>query len=210
MKDYLHASCLVAVFSMANIASAAITVTQQAGPAPTYGTTLNFDELGGPTGPNVPGNSWTGIGITSLISGEGSNFVGNLSGDFPWLPNNNVYAAPFGAFINYANDLSALSVQAWDPSGPPSPFGGGLGVFVFDDGVEVGSGFFTPAWGGVGNTWYNITTTGGSKFDEVRILGFGFSPTTYVDNLSWNVVPAPGAFALLGLAGLVGCGRRRA
>src|SRR3546814_9914877 len=48
-----------------------------------------------------------------------------------------------------SSDL-AFSIQAWDPSGPPSPFGGGLGVFVFDDGVEVGSGFFTPAWGEIG------------------------------------------------------------
>mgnify|MGYP003579879156 FL=1 len=138
MKVHLNAFSLaiVSACSIANMASASITVTQQAGPAPTYGITLNFDEPGGPTGPNVPSNAWSSIGITSLVSGEGTNFVGDLSGDFPWLPNNNVYAAPFGAFINYGADLSAFSIQVWDPSGPPGPFGGGLGVLFFLDGVR--------------------------------------------------------------------------
>ena len=109
----------------------------------------------------------------------------------------------------FDNDLDGFSSRVWDPSGAPSPFGGGFGVFVFDDGVEVGSYFGTPAWGGLGDEWINVTATGGMKFDEVRILGFGFGPTTLVDDLSWNVVPAPASVGLLGLAAIGGMRRRR-
>ena len=45
-------------------------------------------------------------------------------------------------------------------------------------------------------------------FDEVRILGFGFTPTTYVDNLSWTKVPSPASAAILGCGALM-AGRRR-
>jgi MYXO-CTERM domain-containing protein len=200
---------LVAAALLVGPASAAVTVVQQAGPAPTYATTLNFDEAGGPTGNNVPGASWTGIGITSFVSGEGNNSVSNQSGTFPWLPSNNVYWGPFGVFMNFSNDLSAISFQAWDTSGPPSPFGGGMGVILLNNGVEVGGQVFNPAWGGVGNTWYHVTTTAGSSFDEVRVVGFGFPAESFVDNISWNAVPGPGSLALLGLAGLVGKRRRR-
>lgn len=189
-------------------ALAAISVVRTAAPAPTYATTLNFDEPGGPTG-SVPTNSYAGIGISVIQSGTGDGFVGNFNGAFPWLPNNNAMAGPFGIFINYSTDLTSFSIQAWD-SGTSGPFGGGFGVAVLNDGVEVGFEFYsTTAWGGIGNTWYNITTTGGSVFDEVRLLGFGNNTETFVDNLSWNVIPTPGALALLGLAGFTSLGRRR-
>jgi uncharacterized protein (TIGR03382 family) len=67
-----------------------------------------------------------------------------------------------------------------------------------------------PAWGGFGDSWFDMTTDGGDVFDEVRILGFGFDPTTYADNMSWNAaIPAPGSLALLALAGVVGRRRNR-
>lgn len=203
-------AALAAAAAIGGSASAAYTITPQAGPAPTYSTVLNFDEVGGPTGSNVASGAWASIGITSFISGTGVNSVSNQNGTSPWLPNNNVYWAPFGAFINFSSDLSALSFQAWDTSGPPTFMGGGMAVRLYNDSVEVASSpVLTPAWGGTGNSWFNITTTDGSAFDEVRILGFGFSPNTYVDNMSWNAVPAPGVMAALGLAGLVSSSRRR-
>ncbi|MCA9296893.1 MAG: hypothetical protein KC983_10250, partial [Phycisphaerales bacterium] len=125
--------------------------------------------------------------------GDGNSFYGN-----------------FGVFMTFDNDVSEFSLEVWDPSGPPSPIGGGLFVVVLNDGVEVASGGYTPAWGGLGDSWFDITTTGGMVFDEVRILGFGFQPTTFVDNLSWNEVPAPGALAMLGVAAIGARRRRRA
>ena len=49
--------------------------------------------------------------------------------------------------MTFDSDLSDFGRV--DPSGPPSPIGGGLGVFVFDDGVEVTNMFGEPAWGGL-------------------------------------------------------------
>ncbi|MGP1308719.1 MAG: hypothetical protein ACTS27_00790 [Phycisphaerales bacterium] len=192
-------------------AGATITVTQGSS-APTYANTLTFDEPGAPTGDNVASDAFTAYGISSLVSGEGGNFVGSLESNpaFSWLGDTNVFYGPFGVFINLDQDATAFSMQYWDSSGPPSGFSGGAAVVVFNDGVEVGSWFGTPAFGGFGDAWFDIVATDGMVFDEVRALGFGFFPEAVVDNLSWQVVPAPGAGAILGLAGLAAIRRRRA
>ena len=202
----LFAICVM--IAVPTLARATITITQGM-TAPTYTTTLNFDEPGGPTGINVPNNSWAGApyNITTFQSGTGTNDVGPHP--LETGQSTNSYFGPFGVFIEFGNNLTEMSFDAWDSSGPPSPFGGGMGVFVFDNGVEIGSGIFTPAFGGVGDAAYDITTSGGMVFDEVRILGFGFPADTYVDNLSWNVVPEPTGMLLTVLAGLGGLALRR-
>jgi uncharacterized protein (TIGR03382 family) len=197
--------------ALASQASAAYTVTQQAAPAPTYSTLLDFDQPGQATGV-LPANYWQpGYGVSDLNAGDSVPLVDNLNAlfGFPWLPNNNSFYGNFGVFLTLDAPVDALSLQAWDPSGPASPFGGGMGIFVFNDGNEVGSGFFTPSWAGAGDSWFDIVATGGMEFDEVRILGFGFGPTTIVDNISWNTVPTPGAVALFGVAGAFVRRRRR-
>ncbi len=190
-------------------ALASITVTQGVS-APQYtGTTLNFDEPGTPTGV-VPATTWQASHGVTIQAGDSVPVVGDFAPGAGWpLGTANSYFGNFGVFMTFEQDLTEISFQAWDPSGPPSPFGGGLVVFVFNDGVEVAAAPFTPAWGGVGNSWYNITTADGMVFDDVRVLGFGFGPTTYVDNLSWNAVPTPGALAILGVAGGAFLRRRR-
>lgn len=188
-------------------ASAAITITQGTS-APTYSHLLTFDEPGAATGVNVAANSYAAYGLASIISGEGSNYVGDNSPATGFNTTNSFYG-PFGVFMEFGQDLSSASLQVWDSSGPSSPFGGGAAIAAFKDGNEVASLFFDPAFAGIGDEWFNITTSGGDTFDEIRVLGFGFPADTYVDNVSWNVAPAPGAFALLGVAGLVGGRRRR-
>ena len=193
-------------------ALASVTVTQQAAPAPTYATLLNFDEPGGATGANVPNSSWSAAPwyIPTLQSGEGTNFVGDNSASTG--QGTNSYYGPYGVFINFGQDLTEISFQAWDSSGPPSPFGGGMIVALINDGNEGSPVFvqsYTPAYGGAGNSWFNITTAGGTVFDEVRVLGNGFFPQTYMDNISWNAVPEPTSLALLGLGGLALIRRRR-
>jgi hypothetical protein len=158
--------------------------------APTYtGMSLNFDEPGGPTGIVTP-DAWLATHGLTIDAGDAVPWVDDwatITGQ-PWLGDGNSFYGNFGVFMTFEQDLSALAIEIWDPSGPPGPMGGGLGVFLFDNGVEVASTFVTPAWGGIGDTWFDITADGGDGFDEVRILGFGFSPTTYADNLSWDVV----------------------
>lgn len=194
--------------------AAAGIIVSQGSTAPTYATTLDFDELGGPTGANVPNNSWSGSpwDVIDMQSGDGSNFVGDNSGLTG--SGTNSYYGPYGVFMKFGTDLTELSFDAWDPSGPPSFFGGGMGIFLFNDGDGSGNDYifadvYTPAWGGIGDQAFNITTTGGTVFDEVRILGFGFFPTTVVDNFSWNAVPEPGSLTLLALGVATIVGRRR-
>jgi hypothetical protein len=110
--------------------------------------------------------------------------------------------------MEFSGDLTAASLQYWDTSGPAGPFGGGVGVFVFNDGVEVAAVPFSSGAFNNTNSWVHIVATDGMVFDEIRCVGFGFPADSYVDNISF--VPAPGALALLGLAGLVGTRRRRA
>ena len=196
----------LAAFSVPAMAS--ITITQSGVAAPTYTTTLNFDEPGGPTGNDVPANAWAAShNITSVVSGAGANSVNDNSASTG--QGTNSYWGPFGVFINFGQDLTAMSLQAWDNSGSPTPFGGGAAMVALNDGLEVGFLFVTPAFGGVGQSWYDITTTGGSVFDEVRFLGFGFAPNSYVDNLSWNAVPEPTSLSLLALGAIGVLARRR-
>lgn len=204
-------AALVVGLAGASTAFGAITITQSGAPAPTYGTVLDFDAPGSPTGDNVPANSWASLGLSSIVSGEGSNFVGNLSGNpgFDWLPNSNVFYGPFGVFMQFDSALSELSLQYWDSSGPSMGFGGGAAVAVSRNGQEVGFYFIQdPAYAGLGDPWFNITATDGMSFDSVAVLGFGFFPEAFVDNISWNKVPAPGGASLAALA-LLAAGRRR-
>ncbi len=199
----------LALIVAATTAQASVVILQTLAPAPTYSTTLNFDEPGGATGVNVPNNSWSAShNIPVFQSGEGSNFVGDNSASTG--QGTNSYYGPFGVFVNFGSDLTELSFQAWDSSGPASPFGGGAGLILLDDGVEVGSLFgITPAFAGSGKSWYDVTTTGGMVFDEMRFLGFGFPADSFVDNLSWNVVPEPTSLALLSFAVVGVLARRR-
>jgi hypothetical protein len=206
----LVTSAAIVALTAASTASAGITVTNTTEAAPTYSTVLNFDEAGAPSG-ELPPSTWqSDFGLT-INGGAGNPFVGNLGGIYgPWAGTGNAIVAPFGLFLNFDNDLTEFSFQAWDPSGPPTPFGGGLHVHYFLDGVHLGTQSVTPAWGGVGKTWFNITTTDGSRFDEVRVLGGSFiGSDTIMDNLSWNAVPGPGGLAFL-LFGLASRSRRRA
>ena len=126
----------------------------------------------------------------------------------PWVGTGNSFFGNFGVFMTLDTDVTEMSLQVWDPSGGP-PFGG-MAVVLFDDGNQVSWTDHTPAWGGVGDEWFDITTDGGDVFDEIRLVGFGFDPTTFMDNVSWNVIPEPTSLAIFGLMGVTVLRRRRA
>lgn len=208
------AAVVAAVVALAGSGSAqaGVTITQGSS-APTYATTLNFDEVGGPLG-TVPATAWTSLGIARFEGGAAaSTTITTMSSQpgFGWLGSGNVAYAPWGAFITFQNDLTSFSARYWDSSGPGGPFGGGAAALAFRDGVQVASlGVSSPAYGGVGNPWFNFATTGGDTFDEVRLVGFGFFPEAYLDDLSWTAVPSPAGGAVLAMAGALIARRRRA
>jgi hypothetical protein len=183
-----HTLSALAILALAGPALADYSITQGSD-APTYTSkVLNFDEAGGPEGV-VPATAWLETHGLSIDAGDGVPQVGDFdAAQGGWgLGEGNSFYGNFGVFMTFQSDLTALSVQVWDPSGPPGPFGGGLYVYLFNDGVQVDVTEATPAWGGVGAAWFDMVASEGDVFDEVRILGFGFPPTTFVDNLSWEL-----------------------
>jgi len=111
-----------------------------------------------------------------------------------------------------------------------------VAVFATSDGanwVEVQEFTFTPAASGTGDAWYARSVTLGSEYANSANFGFrvlaAFAPgtsgylasrstSTYATSgtlrfddvtINGNAIPAPGAIALLGAAGLVGARRRR-
>jgi hypothetical protein len=191
---------------------AAYSITQSAGAAPTYTNLITFDEPGTPTGA-VANNWWSanlGLGVT-ITDALNPNAVAISDPAEAWVGTGNVAGGLFGiSAIAFTGGATSASFQAWDSSGAPSFFGNGLTI-VLRDNANNNLAFqqFTGAWGGIGNSWINITTTGGSTFDKIAVFnGTSFHPT-YIDNLSWNAVPAPGALGLIGLAGVCSRSRRR-
>jgi hypothetical protein len=215
MNTSKRIAAMLAALTVAGAAPAIASVTVTNGSsAPTYTNTLTFDEVGGPTGTNLPTNSWASVGITTLQSGD---VVSNAIVDPATVPGwefaggDNAFFGTFGVFINFEQDLTAASFQHWTDAGPATFSSGGALVVALNDGVEVGDLFISnPAFGGFGQEWFNIVATDGMVFDEIRMLGFSFFPTSLMDNLSWQVVPTPGSGAIIALAGVAALRRRRA
>lgn len=212
MKLKLLVSTLAMLAFCAAPSFAAFAISQgPAGSNPVYTTTLGFDVA-------APGNTnpgdFSGTGISSLASGTGVQILDDYTG-LGYGENQSLFM-PFGAFIDFAVPVDAVSIQAWETSGAASPFGGGA-ILEIRNQSDPQSG--PPLWSApMDNTGNNpdisFTATGGMSFDQIRIVGFGFpSADAYVDNLSFRaaVVPEPatsalGLIALLSFAGII---RRR-
>ncbi|MFO0859066.1 MAG: hypothetical protein U0570_00820 [Phycisphaerales bacterium] len=213
MKICVSAAIVLSAATLASNAGAAFTITQSAVAAPTYSNLLTFDAPGTPTG-EVPSDSWTSYGISAIYTGENAaaSFVtqANTTPGYGWLGTGNVCAGAYGVYMKFSSEVSQLSAQYWDDSGPGSFFGGGAAIVLLKGDVEVGSLFInSPAFSPTAKPWFNITGGAGETFDEIRFVGFGFFPTAYIDNVSWTSVPSPAGACLLGLAGLMGTRRRR-
>jgi MYXO-CTERM domain-containing protein len=201
-------AAMSAAIGLTTSAYGAFSFIQTAGPAPTYDTLLTFDEPAGPTGV-VPADTWSSLGITIHSGVDVNNAFVIIPSAWdppaPWI-DSNVVEGPFGVNLHFSTPVNALSLQAWET------FGGELGIFITnaDGSVVIDGASYQGAWGGLGDTWYNITATDGDSISHVVITGLGFfTGNAVVDNISWSNVPGPGSLALLGIAGLASSRRRR-
>ncbi|MFB3431606.1 MAG: hypothetical protein ABL309_11845 [Phycisphaerales bacterium] len=187
----------IAIIALGTASSSALadySIIQQNAPSPTYGTTLNFDEPGGPTG-NPPGDAWASLGLATLTAGVGPAFVGEIASLECLLGDNKCLGSGF-IFMVFDRGVTEMSVQVWDSSGQ-----GDLPLFIelYNNGVPVWSYYdqhgehAQAAWEceQPGDSWFNITATDGMVFDWI-VIGSTL-PTNYavVDNISWNLVPDP-------------------
>jgi hypothetical protein len=133
------------------------------------------------TGATAPNMAGAGFD-TGVLSNAGALF-GGISG--PGAPSNPIGFAQFGVGAN-SPPGSPVSWLSLNPAGVPVPAGG----------IQL----FRLTWSRLASATLSmviVTNTGG---------GNGFE---YASSLTIPAVPAPGALALLGVAGLVGGARRR-
>ncbi len=157
-------------------------------------------------------SGWSDPGIADVFSiveiGGVQQRVAAEYGDWWTADGDDLEARPAAdAFINiigieFVDDIQQLNLQVFSEGGQP-PWGGTILDF-FLDGNFVGNTSFYAAW--TDNTqgeWVTIGGTANEVFDEVRIYHYVGGDTAYIDNMTWQSVPTPGALALLGLAGVL-------
>ncbi|MFT3683384.1 MAG: hypothetical protein QM783_00425 [Phycisphaerales bacterium] len=217
MKSVSFAVLAAAAAAIASTAHAQVTWTSSVAPAPTYATGLNFDETPLPAGVpgNVAANAYAAYGVTSITSNSAVSVLNGNSQGWTFFPSGNQAMGANVIALQFAYNLTALSVQFWESAPNFSPIGsGGASIDLYQGNTLVSSLFISnPFWQGnpaaTLPTWFNVVANPGVTFNHVEFNGFSstLSDTAAIDNLSW--VPSPGAAGLLGLAGLAASRRRR-
>lgn len=150
-------------------------------------------------------DTWATIGQSVVTPPTGGGFAGNTTGFAPETVEDGPDADALSATDHFRNSVWVMTDNAWFVTGfPPQAnalAGGpsGFRVLVFQVtvlGESVAGAPITPS-GQWGVQWSN------SAAGPTGIKAFG-------ENTRFGDIPAPGALALLGLAGVVGGRRRRA
>lgn len=136
--------------------------------------------------------------LTGTLTGASINVVLNASTSFTYADDLCVYvdAAPLSTAGllqcgGYSN-LSASQRYFWPNGGSSTPGATSIGTVTFTTGIDMAANPTQSIWIGNG---YGASGTSGTWTGTITLIGV-------------NAIPAPGAVALLGLAGLTGRRRR--
>jgi hypothetical protein len=152
-------------------------------------------------------STWTGFlfteayaaaSLTGTLTGASINVTLNASTNYTYADDLTVYVAgsplALGGMLQCGgfSNLTATQRYSWPNGGSSVPGTTSIGTVNFTTGINMAANPTMSVWIGNG---YGAAGTSGTFTGTITLLGV-------------NNIPAPGAIALLGLAGLVGRRRR--
>lgn len=180
MKTILAAGVAAAALVSAASADVTYTMTNQ-----TW-TGFNFNE------------AYAAGSLTGTLTGASVNATLNASTNYTYADDLCIYVAgsplAIGGMLQCGgfSNLSATQRYSWANGGSSTPGTTVTGTVGFTTGIDMAANPTMSVWIGNG---YGAAGTSGTWTGTITLIGV-------------NAVPAPGAIALLGLAGLVGRRRR--
>ncbi len=180
MKTVLFAGVAAAALASASMADVTYTMTNQ-----TW-TGFNFNE------------AYAAGSLTGTLTGASINVTLNASTNYTYADDLTIYVAgsplALGGMLQCGgfSNLSAAQRYSWPNGAASAPGTTSIGTVNFTTGIDMAANPTMSVWIGNG---YGAAGTSGTWTGTITLIGV-------------NAVPAPGAIALLGLAGLVGRRRR--
>ena len=141
--------------------------------------------------------AYTAGGLSGTLTGASINATLNASTNYTYADDLTVYVAGTPLALGGAlqcggySNMQAAQRYSWPNGGSSAPGTTSIGTVNFTTGIDM-TGSTNSVWIGNG---YGAAGTSGTFTGSITLLGV-------------NAVPAPGAIALVGLAGLVGRRRR--
>ncbi len=180
MKTVLFAGVAAAALASASMADVTYTLTNA-----TF-TGFNFNE------------AYAAGSLTGTLTGASVNATLNASTNYTYADDLCIYVAgsplALGGMLQCGgfSNLNATQRYSWANGGSDAPGTPVSGTVNFTTGIDMAANPTMSVWIGNG---YGAAGTSGTWTGTITLIGV-------------NAVPAPGAIALLGLAGLVGRRRR--
>jgi hypothetical protein len=154
-------------------------------------TGFNFTQLFGPTSGGFVSGSLTGVSINATLTASTSFTYAN---DLTIYVSNEPLATGGLLQVGGFSNLGAAERKSWSNGGSSAPGTTVIGTVNLTNPLTfTGTSADAAIWLGNG---YGGAGTSGTWTGSITLIGV-------------NVIPAPGALALLGAAGLVGSRRRR-